>query len=142
MNHLTIHGIDLPLPDDWRPKPAEGHTGYVGEGGLLDVRLKPGTVAIDEARLQLAREKFAGRNATVSLLTMRGCRCLCCTYSERDCQILSLCLAVTAGSELHAVYVFRPGHEDLAEFVQGELFSQRSPQPFSSLALGQLNGLS
>jgi hypothetical protein len=116
MRTIRVHGIAIPLPDNWQPR--QGNTSFLGDSGILDVRLKQRGVPIDESRLKVATSEMAMRHGSASIATYSGVPCLFTTYQTQGCIVDTYSFGLAEQFEVVAVYVFRPGHEEQAYEVR------------------------
>ena len=119
MDMLDIAGVAVPLPDGWE-MPPEGRS-YLGEDGLLDVRVVDVSKPITQERLRIATEKLSERNANVELLEVQGFKCLFCSYRKDGCLVVTYSFDVDQETEVRAVYAFVDGSELRADVVAQQI---------------------
>jgi hypothetical protein len=121
---VDCEGVALPLPDGWQIP--EGGRSYVGNEGLLDVRLVPNGAAIDDERLRIARERLEATGGTAAIVSVQGRPCLTSEYRKGDSLVLTYSFDVGSGHELVAVYVFSDAKSPWATRVHRFIATERN----------------
>jgi hypothetical protein len=119
LKSIHVEGIDLYMPADWQMPP--GKTVFLGPAGLLDARMNVVGNPISENRLEEIRMALESRNAEVQLLRLQGTDCIRSRYRQNTALVVSYWFRIDSEQELAAVYVFRPGYENLADAVDERL---------------------
>jgi hypothetical protein len=68
--------------------------------------------------MKIAQAALASRNAKVELVEAQRVNCLLCSYVHDSALVNTYSFGLDERKELVAVYVFRPGHDDLVESVR------------------------
>jgi hypothetical protein len=119
IKHLRVEGVLLPILSDWSI--AENGRSYVGEAGLLDPRVCESISAIDDKRIECAKEELSAYDALVQLVELKDHICMFCKYKKNECTLLTYSIVVSGNRELTAVYVIQPGFENIADAIHSSL---------------------
>jgi hypothetical protein len=108
--------VSLPLPDGWAPVP--GRESYTGVEGLLDPRVGAGNDAVDVG------QEIRRLGGDVRRLVVQGRPCLRGQYVNQGATVVTYSIDMGNGTEVRAVYVFRPGHETTMAEVESALLAE------------------
>jgi hypothetical protein len=114
---ILVGSISLPIPEEWQPT-GQGAS-YAGVEGLMDPRISERKSSEDYG----VRTEILGRGGEVAEILVQGHFCLRGRYLNGDARVRTYSIDVGDGTEVRAVYVFRPGHEPTESAIAAALES-------------------